>query len=253
VTRIVQVSDTHISAAGPPPTWQAFRSWLLADPPDLLVHTGDIVIEDPDNALDRAAARRLFDELDVDQLFIPGNHDVGYYDQPRLLPARLDEFRSTWGGDRFACEIGGWRLIGVDAYLLGHDSDLGREHDAWFSDSLRVGGSTIVFVHQPPFVDRIDGWEMAQHACDAFAAAIAGRDIALVASGHRHCSALLTVDGQRTMWAPSLTFSGGYVTEWLEERGAEDIQAATGVVDYRLLSDGSFEVRTVPIAASLPR
>ena len=192
-SRVVQVSDTHFSAAvGEPPQWTALKAWLLDDPPDLVVHTGDVVFEDPDDEADRSAARRMFDDLDLAQVFIPGNHDVGFYDEPQQLAGRLDVFSRTWGGDRFLRDLGAWRLIGVNAYLLGHDSSLGRTHDAWFADATDTDRFKFVFVHQPPFADEPDGWEMPVGASQAFAAAIAGSDIALIASGHRHCGAFRT-------------------------------------------------------------
>lgn len=246
--RIVQISDTHLSAArGEPPQWAALRSFLAADPPDLLVHTGDIVLEDPDNEADRAAARRMFDDLDVAQVFIPGNHDVGFYDEPLLLERRIDAFWQAWGSDRFVIDFDGWRVIGVDAYLLGHDSSLGRTHDGWFADAIQTDGFKIVFVHQPPFADRRDGWEMPAHASAAFAAAVAGCEVALIASGHRHCAAMRTIDGHRMLWAPSLTIPGGDIASWLQLQGAEDVQPATGVVEYQLFNDGAFEVHAVPL------
>lgn len=246
--RVVQISDTHLSAAGGRPSqWDTLRSWLDADPPDLLVHTGDIVLENPDDEGDRSAARRLLDEFDVAQVFIPGNHDIGFYDEPLRLADRLDTFRSAWGDDRFLWRLGAWRLVGVDAYLLGHDSALGHEHDAWFAATVRADGFTMVFVHQPPVADRRDGWEMPAHAAAAFAAAIAGRDIAVIASGHRHCAALRTIGAQRMVWAPSLTIRGGDTAEWLRQQDAEDVRPAPGAVEYVLGADGEIEVRFVPL------
>ena len=246
--RVVQVSDTHLSAAaGEPPQWNALRVWLQADPPDLLVHSGDIVLEDPDNEADRAAARRMFDGLDLPKVFIPGNHDVGFYDEPQRLVARVDAFCRTWGSDRFLRELGSWRVIGINAYLLGHDSAVGRGHDEWFAGALRSPGPTLLFVHQPPFADRRDGWEMATHAEQAFAAAVEGRDIALIASGHRHCAALRTIGVQRMAWAPSLTIDGGDIESWLAQQGDEGVQPGTGVLEHRLFTDGSLVSRVIPL------
>lgn len=244
--RVVQISDTHFAAAtGAPPSWTAFVAWLRADPPDLVVHTGDVVLADPDDDADRAAARQLLDEVEevpVPVVLIPGNHDVGFYDEPDQLPRRLDAFRASWGSDRFVRDLGAWRLVGADAYLLGHDSDLGREHDAWLAASVATPRPTLVFVHQPPLDDRADGWHMPTQAAKAFADALAGTDVALVASGHRHCAARRTVAGQATVWAPSLTLRDHENASWLRDRGARDVDPGTGALDHRLHADGRLEV-----------
>ena len=65
--RIIQLSDTHISHLGGVP---AENMTVLADHinsearPDLVVHTGDVVIADPDSVQDRDAARRLLARID---------------------------------------------------------------------------------------------------------------------------------------------------------------------------------------------
>ena len=78
--RVVQLTDTHFSANdGVPAQWPPTLDWLRQDPPDLVVHSGDIVFEDPDDEADRAFARRLLDDVPVRLACIPGNHDVGRY------------------------------------------------------------------------------------------------------------------------------------------------------------------------------
>jgi len=62
--RVVQLSDSHLSVSrGVPPTVQSLLDWIAADPPDLVVHTGDIVWFDPDDTLDRTIARRVLSTL----------------------------------------------------------------------------------------------------------------------------------------------------------------------------------------------
>ena len=91
--RVVQLSDSHLSAAsGIPGSVQSLLDWINADPPDLVVHTGDIVWFDPDDTLDRAFARLVLSKLPCPLLSIPGNHDVGFFETERA-PARLATFR----------------------------------------------------------------------------------------------------------------------------------------------------------------
>jgi alkaline phosphatase D len=199
--RVVQVSDTHFSAgAGTPHQWPAVLAWLRADPPDLVVHSGDIVFEDPDDETDRAFARRLLDAVPAPLVMIPGNHDVGFYGEEDRLPRRLAAFAATWGADRFTRDLAGWRLVGVDAYLLGIDDD----HDAWFADTLCTDQPVLLFVHQPVRDDGDDEWVMADRARTAFDAAIDGAGVRVIASGHRHRAHR----AGPAIWAPSLTLTG---------------------------------------------
>ena len=101
--------------------------------------------------------------------------------------------------DRFDRDLAGWRLVGVDAYLLGH-----AEHDDWFRHAVTTDGPVLVFVHQPVRGDRDDEWVMSDAARPRSTRAVAGADVRVVASGHRHC---WRRDGPR-VWAPSLTLIG---------------------------------------------
>ena len=198
--RVVQISDTHLShRIGVPPQWTALGAWLRANPPDLVVNTGDIVYEDPDDDADRAFARALHDELQVPLVFIPGNHDIGFYGEDADRPRRLATFRATWGADRFVVDLAGWRVVGADSYLFGTP-----EHDEWLAAAVTVERPVLVFVHQPIRGDPADGWEMPESARTAFERAVAGADVRVVASGHRHRSAVCA----GAVWAPSLTQVG---------------------------------------------
>jgi len=232
--RIVQLSDTHFSAdAGVAPVWQALVERLHADPPDLVVHSGDIVLEDPDDAADRTFALGLMAQLPRPRLVIPGNHDVGGYDvaDDARRSRRVGEFVEAWGGDRFAVDVAGWRVVGVNAYLLGT-----AEHDAWLMASCAVDAPVLVFVHQPTWGDPRDGWEMAPAASEAFERAIAGAPVRVIASGHRHCAATADRGERRSVWAPSLTLMGEPASAGPELR---DVDPRPGFVEHRLAAAGS--------------
>jgi alkaline phosphatase D len=229
VVHVVQVSDTHLSHLdGVPPPLQAVLDWIDADPPDLVVHSGDAVLEDPDDERDRSFARDVFGALPCPLVAIPGNHDIGFYGEDRERPARVRAFREAWGDDRFALDAAGWRLVGVNAYLLGE-----TEHDAWFAAAVASGGPVAVFVHQPLAGDEHDGWDMPAPARAAFERATADADVRLVASGHRHC----WFDRGRDVWAPSATLTG--------EPYGTGSDPTPGVVEHRFHAGGALERRVV--------
>lgn len=207
--------------------WAPTLAWLRDDPPHLVVHTGDIVEEDPDDHDDRAFARQLLDDVPAPLVCIPGNHDVGFYGDDAARPRRLAAFRATWGHDRFSIDVAGWRVVGVDAYLLGND-----EHDAWLHQVTRTPKPLLIFVHQPLHGDPDDGWQMPGSAREAFAAALDGADVAVVASGHRHVAGRFG----RAVWAPSLALEGG---------AHPATERRPGVVEHRLAPERSHDARVV--------
>src|SRR5689334_7658922 len=77
--RVTQLSDTHLSASRPwsVPNFEAVVRHVEAHPPDLVVNTGDLVLDDPDDDDDAAYAQELHGSIGPAVLVIPGNHDVG--------------------------------------------------------------------------------------------------------------------------------------------------------------------------------
>lgn len=231
IARVVQLSDTHLSHRAPlPDAMRAALEWIAADPPDLVVHSGDVVLEDPDDEDDRAFARSVLDAIGSPLAVIPGNHDIGAYGDDLRRDERLRRFRATWGDDRFRLDLAGWRLVGIDAYLLGEHA-----HDEFVRSSTDVEGPVAVFVHQPLSGDPLDGWEMPATARAAFHRGVAGHHLDVVASGHRHQYA----DRGRDVWAPSTTLLGEVCVEGADPR--------PGVVEHRFYDDGTFDHRLVHI------
>jgi 3',5'-cyclic-AMP phosphodiesterase len=227
---VLQLTDTHLSAvAGLPASLRWLLAEVAASPPDLVALTGDIVYLDPDDVEDRTFARAVFGDLPCPLLTIPGNHDIGFYGENEQRPARLAAFVDAWGGDRFAIDAAGWRLVGADAYLLGEP-----EHDEWLGEAVATGRPIAVFIHQPVVDERRDGWEMPPAATAAFDRAVDGSDVRLVASGHRHCYA----DRGRHVWAPSTTIPGEDRDEWSDP--------GLGAVEFTFRGDGTFAHRLIP-------
>jgi hypothetical protein len=234
--RVVQISDTHLSArTGVPDRLRAVLDWVVADPPDLLVHTGDIVWEDPDLTSDRTFARSVLSELPCDVAFIPGNHDVGFFESARFED-RLAAFRATWGDDRFVLDVDtGWRLVGVDVYAVGLPAS-----DHWVANELDTERPVALFVHQPIDGEPQDGWQLPEAVRQWLGRAVTGRDVRVIASGHRHCSVLrrppMTGCDGTHVWAPSTTLTGS---------PHHDGDPRPGAVEYRFERDGEWSTRFV--------
>ncbi len=239
--RVVQITDTHLS----PEHHDARAAFakavehLAADPPDLIVNTGDIVFEDPDSVVDRDFARRLHEQLPAPFVVLPGNHDVGEsgwtpWNGPPVTLERLEAFRTTWTADRFCIELGPWRLIGLNVLVMAsplHDYE--AEQDAWLDRQLTGAENIALFVHKPIVMEGDDepGLSIEPPARERLLDRIATAPVRLVASGHLHQYRALDVDTRLNVWAPSTVF--------MNTDG--DTPAVKGYVDYRLGDDGSLK------------
>jgi 3',5'-cyclic AMP phosphodiesterase CpdA len=240
--RVVQLSDVHLAVAdGVPPSVRRLLDWIAADPPDLVVATGDLVEIDPDLEADRVFARSVIGSLPCPWVAIPGNHDIGFFDEAERLGPRLAAFVGAWGDDRFALDAAGWRLVGLNAYRLGDDGI-----DEWIAPALDGSAPIAVFIHHPVDGEPSDGWEMPTAARNRFAQLVAGRPVRLVASGHRHCAVVRERPGGPAagdavhVWAPSTTLTG--------ETPYHGGDPAPGAVEYRFAADGTFSHRFVSAA-----
>jgi 3',5'-cyclic AMP phosphodiesterase CpdA len=241
--RVVQLSDTHLAHAdGVPPSLAWLLDWIAADPPGLVVITGDIVYVDPDDDADREFARDVLDALPCRWVAIPGNHDIGFFDEVAELARRRAAFVAAWGAERFAVELKGWRLVGINAYTLGDP-----EADEWFAGALRGAEHVAVFTHQPVDAEPVDGWEMPAAARLRFGELTAGAPVRVVATGHRHCAVVRDRPGGDVagdaihVWAPSTTLTG--------QNAYHGGDPTRGAVEYRFATDGSFTHHIVPAPA----
>ncbi len=237
--RVVQISDTHLShrrAYGVPNVLAALR-WLAADPPDLVVHTGDIVADDPDDTEERAFASGMLATVPAPLYAIPGNHDAGGFTGEEPTAARLAAWRATWGRDTFCTDSGRWRLVGANVYRLGEP-----EHDRWLTATLATERPIALFLHQPICLvgpDQPDegDWSLALELRRPLLAAMDGRPVRLVASGHLHCYRAGTLpSGIPTVWCPPASFLG---------TTRDDSTYVVGLVEHTLHDDGTATHRLV--------
>lgn len=222
MARIIVISDPHLS-----PTHGFFwDNWCrtcetvnrLA--PDAVIVSGDLCINGPDSDAEVAFARRSLDRLKPPVHAIPGNHDVG--DEPpgqeadQIIDARrLQRWRSVFGADRFAFDAGGWRVLGVNAQLLGSGLPQEGEQDAWLEAELQTAAAaarpTLLALHKPLFLQSPGEAGMTATSINPGPRArllrrLQDAPVRVVVSGHLHCHRDVVRDGLHQVWAPSTAF-----------------------------------------------
>jgi Icc protein len=223
--RVVQVSDSHLAPGVPSAddNWTAVVEHLAADPPDLVVHTGDVTVDGFGDDAHLGHARARLDELPCPWRAIPGNHDVG--DIPptsmAVTAARVAAFEERFGPGSWTIDLdphdrapigrtavdaaGAWRIVGIDVQsLLGLAGD---DRWVWLEEALSTDGPKMLCIHRPLWPAPTDGENpdryLPEPARSRLAALARAGDVRIVASGHVHQRASLRHDGLRAEWAPA--------------------------------------------------
>jgi Calcineurin-like phosphoesterase len=199
--RIVLVSDTHLAprATAFRRNWEVIARWIEDVRPDWVVHLGDITVDGVRDADELGAARAVFDSLTVPIRFVPGNHDVGdnplatgrSADHPLDL-ARLAAYRDLFGSDRWALDAGDWRIVALNAQLLGTGIAEEEAQFRWLEARLSERqGPLGLLLHKPLFRDGPDDSEVHVRYVPAeprrrLLALLARSDLRFVATGHVH-------------------------------------------------------------------
>ncbi len=230
IARIVQVSDTHLGKAGGPEreaqgdaAWAAFLAHVSATKPDLVVVTGDIVVDDPDDVLDQSRAHALLQQLPVPYRVVPGNHDVGDHAVRQGLPddwhgkvvtsERVSAWTRRWGADYWLGDLAHVTCIGLNSQLIGSGLPEERAQLVWLESVLSVECAQqrplLVFTHEALLPDAklaTDSWMAAPTSGAIRVREILGRAGAFtVFSGHTHRFFDFCADQVRQVTAPSLS------------------------------------------------
>ncbi|MDB5968975.1 MAG: hypothetical protein JWQ90_1425 [Hydrocarboniphaga sp.] len=204
---IVLLSDTHLSPRGPSlnANFVCAWRWIAAQQPDLVVHLGDVSADGEHDASELAHAAAMLDGLTMPLRLLPGNHDVG--DAP--TPAAMQAWQTAFGEDCWLIDAGRWRLLGLNAQLLG----LGdvQEHRQWRWLDAALGdhqGPLGLLLHKPLL--RIGapsgGRYVDASAAERLQARLRRHDLRFVASGHTHQSLSCVDAGIEHRWVPSTAF-----------------------------------------------
>ncbi|HET6950357.1 MAG TPA: metallophosphoesterase [Acidimicrobiales bacterium] len=253
--RVVVVSDTHLSPRAPEAVanWAAVVDHVAATAPDLVVHAGDVTAQGDERPDELTFAADHLGRLAAPLALVPGNHDVG--DPPSAVGGhgvlvdadRLARFRSTFGTDRFVVDVGRWRVVGLDAQVLG--SGLAAEDDQWqwleaeLAAAAGPSPHVAVVLHKPLATGPGDGRHPRRYvppaAVPRLAALLDAAGAAVVVSGHVHQWLRHAPDGVLHVWAP--TSWAVLPDSWQPPVGHK----VTGVVELVLHDDGRVDADLV--------
>ncbi|WP_208247559.1 metallophosphoesterase (plasmid) [Rhizobium sp. T1470] len=249
--KIIQITDTHFSPekAHFNGNWAPLLNWIEATDADLVVHTGDLTVDGADKESDITFCMDLMRQTSIPMLIVPGNHDVGHLpgsDQP-VNQERLQRWRALAGDDRWIEDANGWRLVGLNSLLLGHEDDEEEAQFEWLQTVFkeRNGRRLALFAHKPLFVDEphegdTGYWSVRPSQRRRLYDLIAAHDVPLFASGHLHWAWQGRFETTSLVWGPSAAF----IIDKMER--AMPGERLVGAVIHTLREDVTSEIVTVP-------
>ena len=247
--RIVHVSDTHLSRTHAYfyDNWRVFVDAMIADPPDLIIHTGDISLNGMHQPDDLTFSRQELARLPGRVAILPGNHDIGDNPPDRGTGHAVDEDRrrrwlDLFGPDWWSLDLEEWRIIGLNSQLLDSGLPSEREQWEWFEAMLadRDGKRTLVFLHKPLCYHDMAEPKVASYCLHpnvrhAMTALLERHGVSLVASGHLHTYRVMDHAGLNMVWAPATAFIN------TAERGRPPLTSTRrpGYLEFRLTDAGA--------------
>ena len=221
--KIVQISDTHLSHLGGTTNDNFAKIATFINEtlrPDFIVHTGDVVVLDPDQADDRATAKKVLTALQSPYRVLPGNHDVGETFEHawaglHATSERVRAFTDVFGDDHWVEIVGDHAIVGVNSEILAADFTEAQQQWDWLETvPEQIGGRpALVFGHKPVFPP-FEGAQEHQLSIPAAAATrlraiFADVDVRAWGSGHLHRYQLERPTSAWAVSAPAVAFTGG--------------------------------------------
>lgn len=245
---LVHISDLHLSRthAYTFRNWQAVLRYINETQPDLVINTGDYVLNEPGDTDDLVFGREQMERVAVPWKSLPGDHDIGGGPpQPRLRPEvpwlehyfvtaeRHAHYLSQFQEDHWAITLGDWYLIGINDLIF--ESGFEAETAQWefLNDHLvtAAGRPTALFMHKPLCIMSLLDDAPVTNAIPPSARArlrdeIADRNVRLFCCGHQHVFRTFQTQGITVIVAPTIM------------RGQDDYastngQAVNGLVEYK--------------------
>jgi 3',5'-cyclic AMP phosphodiesterase CpdA len=216
---VVQVSDSHLGpfASEYVANWDIVVDHLGKSKPDLVVHSGDVACNDPQDRAEQDFAFRHAARLPQPWIAIPGNHDIGDGPpdpvfQQHVTPANCGDFRHRYGADCWSRDLGDWTLIGINALLFG--TGFADEDTQWrwlVEQVTRARRPIAIFMHKPPFLVSFDEETESSLTIPAAVRArlrslVTDSNVRLIACGHTHEYREYALGALKVVWAPSTAF-----------------------------------------------
>lgn len=214
---VIQITDLHLSAerAYNYVSWKACLDHINDVKPDFVAVTGDLVLDDPDHAPDHRFVHRELNRIEVPWAALPGNHDIGDTG-PRphmgqwITDERRQRFLGHYGADWWARDIGAWRLLGLNAQLIGSNLAAEAEQLAWLDWQVADAQARplALFLHKPLFIDHPAEagnaiWCLLPEGRQVILETLRRGNLKLVACGHAHHYRTLNFGTIAMVWAPS--------------------------------------------------
>jgi hypothetical protein len=140
---------------------------------------------------------------------------------------RAADFRDVFGPDYWALDADGWRLIALNAQLIGSETDSEAAQWSWLTAQVSEarGRPTLLLLHKPlfqesPFDDEPHHRYVPAGPRQRLFALFATTDLRAVISGHTHQYRDRVVDGLRHIWVPSTAY---YLPDEIQERIGEKV------------------------------
>jgi predicted phosphodiesterase len=215
--RIALISDSHLSPRSPEcvANWHAARRAVARLVPALTIHLGDISLDGQRHPDDLGLAVELVRLWSTEIRCLPGNHDVGDGSgEAPLDHALLASYRHLFGPDHWCVDIDGWRLVGINAQLLGSGAPQELEQWRWL-ETLAIAADaparTALFLHRPlarvrPDDSKDTGRYVVASARERLLDGPLQSTLRIVVSGHTHQYLDVVAAGVRHVWLPSSAF-----------------------------------------------
>ena len=224
--KLIQISDLHLSRTHAYfyANWQAVLNYINKTMPDLVISTGDYVLDSPNDTDDLVLGRQEMERLEVAWKSLAGDHDIGGGPpQPRLRPEvpwlehyavteeRLNLYLELFEEDRWAMAFGDWYLIGINDLILESGFDAETIQWEFLQDHLATANNrpTALFMHKPPCIFSIKETGYSTNTIPAegrkrLRDILQPSNVQLIASGHLHVYRTIHTSGITVVSAPTL-------------------------------------------------
>jgi 3',5'-cyclic AMP phosphodiesterase CpdA len=214
--KILQFSDLHLSAniAQTVLNWEHCLRIIEKQEPSLVVVSGDVVLDDPDDEAAHDFSWRQLERIPAEWRLVAGNHDLGdSVDQPyagqAITQLRRQRFLDIYHHDWWSLPVGNWKIVGINSMLLGSSLPAEADQAQWLRREIgEFEGPMLLFLHKPLCLETIEeddtpGWVVSRSGRQNLSELVYSADLRAVASGHLHCHRHIVGKKFEMMWAPA--------------------------------------------------